>query len=273
INNHYFGTNGAEYATIFYDTNNSGYYVDPASTSNFNEIAFAGWLRPSGYNGMYSPTNAAYFYPNNATYGAWRINGTRNGYGGINYNGRTVLMMQDDLIGLYNEAYGRWIVYGYGSNNTTYVPGNLVVSGYLYKNGGGFQIDHPLDPANKVLVHSFVESPDMKNLYDGVVILNDKGESTIQLPDWFGALNKDFRYQLTTIGKPGMPYVKEEIKDNKFTIAGDPGVKVSWQVTGTRHDAYAEKNRIKVEEEKGSKDGHLPKKGEYLAPECYGEKE
>ncbi len=49
------------------------------------------------------------------------------------------------------------------------------MSGYIYKNSGGFQIDHPLDPANKVLVHSFVESPDMKNLYDGIVILEEKG--------------------------------------------------------------------------------------------------
>ena len=149
-----------------------------------------------------------------------------------------------------------------------YVGGTLTVGGYIYKNGGGFQIDHPLDPANKVLIHSFVESPDMKNLYDGVVVLDANGESVIQLPDWFGALNKDFRYQLTPIGKPGMPYVKEEIKDNKFTIAGDPGMKVSWQVTGTRQDAYAEKHRIKVEEEKGTREG-MPKKGEYLAEDCY----
>jgi len=112
----------------------------------------------------------------------------------------------------------------------------------------------------------------MKNLYDGVVIIRENGESIIELPIWFEALNMDFRYQLTPIGKPGMPYVKEEIKDNRFTIAGDPGAKVSWQVTGTRKDAYAEKHRIKVEEEKGTRKD-LPKKGEYLAEDCYGEKE
>jgi hypothetical protein len=43
----------------------------------------------------------------------------------------------------------------------------------------------------------------MKNVYDGVVALDDKGEAEIELPDWFGALNKDFRYQLTAIGAPG----------------------------------------------------------------------
>jgi hypothetical protein len=150
--------------------------------------------------------------------------------------------------------------------------GAMTVGGYLTKSGGGFTIDHPLDPANKVLTHSFVESPDMKNLYDGVVVLDANGESTIELPEWFEVLNRDFRYQLTPIGRAGMLYVKEEIKNNKFTIGGEPGTKVSWQVTGTRKDAWAEKYRPKIEEEKGSRDG-LVKKGEYIAKDCYEKKD
>ena len=39
-----------------------------------------------------------------------------------------------------------------------------VFIGSLSKSGGGFRIDHPLDPAGKYLCHSFVESPDMKNV-------------------------------------------------------------------------------------------------------------
>ena len=53
-----------------------------------------------------------------------------------------------------------------------------------------------MNSANKYLSHSFVESPDMKNVYDGMVTLDNKGEAEIDLPDWFGALNKDYRYQL-----------------------------------------------------------------------------
>ena len=52
----------------------------------------------------------------------------------------------------------------------------------------------------------------MKNVYDGIVILDNKGEAEVELPDWFGALNKDFRYQLTAIGAPGPNlYIAEEI--------------------------------------------------------------
>jgi hypothetical protein len=81
------------------------------------------------------------------------------------------------------------------------------------------KIDHPLDPANKYLSHSFVESPDMKNVYDGVVVLDYNGEAVIDLPDWFAALNKDFRYQLTAIGAPGPNlYIAEEIIFSDSTI-------------------------------------------------------
>src|SRR5262249_4097207 len=100
---------------------------------------------------------------------------------------------------------GGYAIYGSnGGSNTSgyagYFQGRVNVAGNLSKSGGSFKIDHPLDPANKYLYHSFVESPDMKNIYDGVVTLDDKGGATITLPDWFEALNKDFRYQLTCIG-------------------------------------------------------------------------
>ena len=54
----------------------------------------------------------------------------------------------------------------------------------------------------------------MKNVYDGVVVLDRKGKAEIELPNWFGALNKDFRYQLTAIGAPGPNlYIAEEISE------------------------------------------------------------
>jgi hypothetical protein len=150
-----------------------------------------------------------------------------------------------------------------GSGDVSF-SGNLNVGGNISKGGGSFKIDHPLDPANKYLYHSFVESPDMKNVYDGLVVLNKKGEAVVELPDYFEALNQDFRYQLTSIGRFMPLYVAREIKGNKFTIAGGkPGAKVSWQVTGIRHDAYADAHRIQVEEDKGKE------RGTYMHPELF----
>ena len=48
-----------------------------------------------------------------------------------------------------------------------FFAGIVKITGNHQKSGGSFKIDHPLDPANKYLCHSFVESPDMKNIYDG----------------------------------------------------------------------------------------------------------
>lgn len=126
--------------------------------------------------------------------------------------------------------------------------GNVDVVGTLTKSAGGFRIDHPLDPENRELLHSFVESSDMMNIYNGTVILDAQGEASINLPDWFEALNRDFRYQLTSIGRFAPVYIAEEIDQGRFKIAGgEPRMKIFWQVTGVRHDPYAEKNRIPTE--------------------------
>lgn len=145
--------------------------------------------------------------------------------------------------------------------------GNVQVTGSLFKGGGGFQIDHPLHPGAKYLSHSFVESSEMKNVYDGVVIADAKGEAVVQLPDWFEAVNEDCRYQLTPIGG-GAPelHISQEINHNRFWIAGSkPGMRVSWQVTGVRRDAWAQANRIVVEKEKPTIE-----QGRYLHPQVRG---
>jgi hypothetical protein len=147
------------------------------------------------------------------------------------------------------------------------VTGNLTVSGTVAKGGGTFKIDHPLDPENKVLYHSFVESPEMKNIYDGIAALDAGGEAIVTLPDWFQALNGQCRYQLTAIGAPAPGlYIAEEVTNNQFKIAGGkPGMKVSWQVTGNRHDPYARKNPVVTEVWKSEKE-----RGKYIHPEVYG---
>ena len=131
------------------------------------------------------------------------------------------------------------------------ITGNLTVTGTVSKGGGSFRIDHPLDPEHKYLYHSFVESPDMMNIYNGVVTLSRRGDAVVPLPEWFEALNRDFRYQLTCIGGFAPVYVASEVSGNQFKIGGGkPGMKISWQVTGIRKDAFANEHRIPVEESK-----------------------
>ena len=179
----------------------------------------------------------------------------------------------DFLIDLNGIPGGRLTVneggnVGIGTNSPTsklHVIGNAIITGNLTKGGGSFKIDHPLDPENKYLYHSFVESPDMLNIYNGVVRLNRRGEAFVAMPEWFEALNRDFRYQLTCVGRFAPVFVAREIKGNRFKIAGGkPGMRVSWQVTGVRHDAYANKNRIPVEEEKPASE-----RGSYLHPDAF----
>jgi hypothetical protein len=147
------------------------------------------------------------------------------------------------------------------------VDGDLNVSGSFSAGHKDFKIDHPLDPANKYLYHASVESSEMLNIYTHNVILDGNGEAVIQLPEWFGAENADFRYQLTAIGgaAPNL-HVAEEVANSQFKIAGGaPGMKVSWQVSAVRQDAYAKAHSLQVEEQKPKEE-----RGFYIHPDLYG---
>lgn len=169
-------------------------------------------------------------------------------------------------------------VYGTTGNFNGYAgffEGNVGVNGTLSKSGGSFKIDHPLDPENQYLYHSFVESPDMMNIYNGTVVTDDAGYALITLPDYFEALNRDFRYQLTVIDEHDdtdaflWAKVVRKVKDNTFTIRSSrPGLEVSWQVTGVRQDRWAQKHRIPnaVPKEKHNR-------GRYLHPDAFGKPE
>jgi hypothetical protein len=195
-----------------------------------------------------------------------------------------VVRSESDAGMVVRSESGPGMVVRSDSNYAAYLDGEVYIQGPLQKPGGQFKIDHPLDPSNKYLCHSFVESPDMKNVYDGVIALDSKGEAEIKLPDWFSALNKDYRYQLTAMGAPGPNlYIAKEISEsstgyfdttdinqgqshNCFKIAGgNSGMKVSWQVTGIRKDPWANAHRIKVEEDKLDKE-----RGYFLHPDLYG---
>jgi hypothetical protein len=147
--------------------------------------------------------------------------------------------------------------------------GDISVVGQIFAAVKDFKIDHPLDPANKYLVHSSVESSEMKNIYDGNVTTDGQGFATVQLPEWFEVLNTDFRYQLTVIGVFAQAIIAHKIENHQFTIRTNvPDVEVSWQVTGVRQDAFAKAHPLVVEQDKEAR-----LKGFYIHPELYGQPE
>ncbi len=118
--------------TIFYDYNNTGYYVDPASTTYLYSLQLSGatyfrpnnWIELDGDYGLFSAVyNSAHFLANiSSSYGAWRMIGSRGGYGGIydTYSGVNGIMYDSSGNGgVYREANGRWYFYHNVSNNCT----------------------------------------------------------------------------------------------------------------------------------------------------------
>ncbi|MDX8147384.1 hypothetical protein SK854_35110 [Lentzea sp. BCCO 10_0061] len=161
-----------------------------------------------------------------------------------------------------------------GLRNSPHLPsraalfrGDVEVVGTLKKSLVQFRIDHPNAPDSQYLNHSVVESDEMKNVYDGVVVLDDSGAAEVELPGWFEALNDRVRYQLTPIGGPAPDlHVAAKVSGGRFRIAGGrPGQEVSWQLTGVRRDAYAVANPLVVEEDKPQQE-----QGTYLHPEVHG---
>jgi hypothetical protein len=153
-----------------------------------------------------------------------------------------------------------------GSGWAGYFSGNLDVTGSISAGGKDFKIDHPLDPANKYLFHASVESSEMMDIYTGNTTTDAQGEATVRLPEWFETLNTDFRYQLTVIGQFAQAIVAREIQRNEFIIKTSvPNVKVSWQVTCVRQDAFARAHPLVVEQEKNANE-----RGYYIHPELFG---
>jgi hypothetical protein len=183
-------------------------------------------------------------------------------------------------VGMYGYAFApspnsSYSVYGYNSSTSGYAgyfAGRVNVTGNFSVGGTkAFRIDHPLDPANEYLYHFAVESPEVRNLYQGNTVLDANGEAVVTLPDYFDALNADteFNYQLTCIGGYADIYIAQEISGNQFKIAGGTsGLKVSWQVTAIRDDPYLHDYPVQAEVEKKGDE-----KGKYQYPEGYGQPE
>jgi hypothetical protein len=130
-----------------------------------------------------------------------------------------------------------------------------------------FTMDHPLDPANKLLMHAAAESNEVINFYSGNVTTDASGKAVVSLPAYYEALNKDSRYQLTVIGSFAQAIISKEVAGNKFEIATSiPNVKVSWEVKGVRNDNHMKMHPFVAEEMKSA-----AQRGKYVDPAAHNQ--
>jgi hypothetical protein len=254
------------------------------TSANFNAGVFGGANGPSGIgvegSGVltgvlgFSGQSSSFFPLSGFGVG---VNGDTGLTGGVG-----VLATVDDGIALWavnsSNGYATAVIENLGTGNVFQAAGtsgavivdtsgNLTVTGTIFAGVKDFRIDHPLVPSEKYLTHSSIESSEMLNLYTGNAVLGADGSAAVSLPDWFTALNDDFRYQLTPIGGFAQLYIAEEITGNQFRIAGGrAGMKVSWLVTGVRRDAYAKMHPLVVESDKQGEE-----RGHYLHPDAFGQ--
>jgi hypothetical protein len=248
--------------------------IKGAIYGNYNGSNYGVGVQGVGYNGINNLDVNTNFTTGNqdlGVYGSANTAGVEgasvNGIGVVGYNKNASFAATTgggNTYGVYGYANTiggaaapttRYGVYGYATGATTnyagYFSGNVQITGSIAKGSGTFKIDHPLDPENKYLYHSFVESPDMMNIYNGNITTDASGYATVTMPDYFDALNKDFRYQLTAIGTFAQAIIGKEMEGNQFVIrTSEPNVKVSWMVTGVRQDKYANAHRVVAEVDK-----------------------
>jgi hypothetical protein len=87
-----------------------GYHYDNFPGKNGNSYyQVATWLQLTGTHGLYCPSvNNAHFYPQNLSYGVWRVEGSKNGWTGIHFGGGNgmTLMMNETEFGFHREGIG-----------------------------------------------------------------------------------------------------------------------------------------------------------------------
>ena len=257
------------------NTNNTIDITDPngpTATVNLKvPLAISGSGNYNTFFSSNSTTGTGVYGESNSGYGIIGHSNTNIGVEGRSASGYGVTGHHDQGGSMFG-ALGtlNYAVYGNDGGSDWWAgwfQGSVNVNGSFYANDKNFMIDHPLDPVNKYLIHSCVESSERMNIYNGNIITDPSGLATVELPTYFEALNIDYRYQLTVIGQFAQAIVENEISNNHFTIRTDkPNIKVSWQVTGVRNDEYAKQNPFVVEKEKEES-----AKGKYLRPELFGQ--
>lgn len=256
-------------------TGEDGSYSKSTTTTGTGVIGLGNNLTTSS---TYSTGTGGAFTGNDGVYAVGKLSAGTGVIGGGNNLSTTSSLTNGSGGAFTGTSFG---VYGKANNTTgtglwsVGVLGDGVQYGVFSNTNLGangtksFIIDHPLDPANKFLKHYSIESPEVLNFYRGNIVLDAGGNGTVELPDYFTAININYSYTLTPIGAPSTTYIAEEVNESgTFKISGgNPNQKISWAIYAERNDANIKHDTFStaVEVEKTAK-----QKGKYLNPIAHG---
>ena len=174
-------TPGDVRGTVFYDWDNTGYYCDPASTSNLNTITAAGnvtaaqyytggWFRNNGSgNGLYNEATTQHFYSDSVNY--WNVassasaQGIRLRTGGHNGTVRGYFIADtNNDVGLLNQD-GNWRVRVVGGDYVLFDGSSIRAQIFYDSNDTGYYTD-PAGTSilNVVRANSYVQKSASQSL-------------------------------------------------------------------------------------------------------------
>jgi hypothetical protein len=137
-----------------------------------------------------------------------------------------------------------------GSSATAALTDNNGTTSFVVTAGSkSWRIDHPLRPTTHWLDHVAVEGNEHFTFYRGNATLDRTGFATVQMPDWFDALNDDVSIVYSSWGDAQPARTSHRIP-NGWVIVGQPRARVSWMASGLRADAWAKAHPFTVEVEK-----------------------
>jgi len=160
------GANAGSYegTRVYSDYDMSDLCIQLAGSSNYS-FKYK-WMYVADV-GFYTGTNSAHWYPNNSTYGTWRMDGYKNSYTGILQDvGNTPVTGMFDTGGNGGCYYqsGRWMFYHYfpynctGVNTSSTSPSyGMYVSGGIYSTGNIVAYSDARKKTNIVTIESALE--------------------------------------------------------------------------------------------------------------------
>jgi hypothetical protein len=165
--------------------------------------------------------------------GAAHVTGTVDVGGNVNTGGNTNTAGNVNTNGNVNTG---------GNVNAA---GNVNVGGDVNCTGTkNFRIAHPVDAADRDLVHAALEGPEAAVFYRGEAFLRD-GMAEVVLPRYFEALTRDDARTITVTplfrdDEPVSALAATVVRDGRFRVraitAGNPAQPFHWEVKATRAD-------------------------------------